>query len=494
MTDLIIQSSSGRRGPCDTYRIGIREGCRSPVIGRYSGADERPVGLGLADLKHSKSDDLVLQSAPLSPPDIQHGISEASLQIQREACVVYEEDLGPHAHNSTSLPVYFSDSETAKRPIIDKPPLKITGDFGTDISSKRSSQYIYDRIDPEDSIKDIISENDFYRFVLFKRHYEKYLDISKRYEEARNIAYYLEEKYHEIKAERDILANSNRELERRLEEKDTEMHEKEDELFLQLEKAIRLEEDFEKLKIEKEKIAEWKDRLEKEKNEAYRQNARLKDALRDIEIKNYGRRFNRNLAGLEKEVNDLKLVAKQSATLNSQLKKGMKHLASCRRRKCSVCAYTRATFGDYNNVRGAKLLSCFHGGMGNEKRNKGLRQDAVNRHESTRNEDEEDCSSPGGTPDLSLRLSHLSLSRPHMSYIDECSSDSDTDVEPRYPPSDRSSTHAPHAFSSDSGFSSEICDPASLTPTKSFTRATKWTSSFRKLIRRVSKKQLSSTT
>uniref|UniRef100_T1HMU5 Uncharacterized protein n=1 Tax=Rhodnius prolixus TaxID=13249 RepID=T1HMU5_RHOPR len=126
--------------------------------------------------------------------------------------------------------------------------------------------------------------------------------------------------------------------------------------------------------------------------------------------------------------------------------------------------------------------------MGNEKRNKGLRQDAVNRHESTRNEDEEDCSSPGGTPDLSLRLSHLSLSRPHMSYIDECSSDSDTDVEPR------SSTHAPHAFSSDSGFSSEICDPASLTPTKSFTRATKWTSSFRKLIRRVSKKQLSSTT
>lgn len=37
------------------------------------------------------------------------------------------------------------------------------------------------------------------RFVLFKRHYEKYLDISQKYEEARNIAYYLEEKYHEIK-------------------------------------------------------------------------------------------------------------------------------------------------------------------------------------------------------------------------------------------------------------------------------------------------------
>jgi hypothetical protein len=38
-----------------------------------------------------------------------------------------------------------------------------------------------------------------FRFVLFKRHYEKYLNISKKYEEARNIAYYLEEKYHEIK-------------------------------------------------------------------------------------------------------------------------------------------------------------------------------------------------------------------------------------------------------------------------------------------------------
>jgi len=35
--------------------------------------------------------------------------------------------------------------------------------------------------------------------VLFKRHYDKYLRLSQKYEEARNIAYYLEEKYHEIK-------------------------------------------------------------------------------------------------------------------------------------------------------------------------------------------------------------------------------------------------------------------------------------------------------
>jgi hypothetical protein len=158
MTDLLIQSS-GRSGDAG-FRVGLREGCRSPVIGRYTGVEERPIGLGLCDLKHSKSDDLVLQSAPLSPPEIQHGISEASLQIQREACIVYEEDLAP-----SNLPVYFSDSETNKCVSSEKPPLKITGDFGGEIPSRRSSQYIglYDRVDPEDSIKDIISENDFYR-------------------------------------------------------------------------------------------------------------------------------------------------------------------------------------------------------------------------------------------------------------------------------------------------------------------------------------------
>lgn len=39
----------------------------------------------------------------------------------------------------------------------------------------------------------------YFRFVLFKKHYDKYLHLSQKYEEARNIAYYLEEKYHEIK-------------------------------------------------------------------------------------------------------------------------------------------------------------------------------------------------------------------------------------------------------------------------------------------------------
>lgn len=51
-----------------------------------------------------------------------------------------------------------------------------------------------------------------------------------------------------------------------------------------------------------------------------------------------------NLTSLEKEMSELKLVANQNATLNSQLRKGLKHLATCKRRKCSVCAYTKAEF------------------------------------------------------------------------------------------------------------------------------------------------------
>lgn len=38
-----------------------------------------------------------------------------------------------------------------------------------------------------------------HRFVLFKRHYDKYIALSAKYEEAKGIAYYLEERYHEVK-------------------------------------------------------------------------------------------------------------------------------------------------------------------------------------------------------------------------------------------------------------------------------------------------------
>jgi hypothetical protein len=49
-----------------------------------------------------------------------------------------------------------------------------------------------------------------------------------------------------LQAERDGLTLARQELERKLETKELELHEKEEELFLQLEKVVRLEEDFEK--------------------------------------------------------------------------------------------------------------------------------------------------------------------------------------------------------------------------------------------------------
>ena len=56
---------------------------------------------------------------------------------------------------------------------------------------------------------------------------------------------------------------------------------------------------------------------------------------------------NQTTLNLWLQVTELKFIARQSATLNSQFRKGMKHLALCKRKKCSVCAYTKATFGEY---------------------------------------------------------------------------------------------------------------------------------------------------
>ncbi|KAG5896373.1 hypothetical protein JTB14_005850 [Gonioctena quinquepunctata] len=110
---------------------------------------------------------------------------------------------------------------------------------------------VYDRVDPEDSIRDIVTENDFYRFVLFKKHYDKYLHLSQKYEEARNIAYYLEEKYHEVKTERDDLIKQRDQLTKRLESNESLLREKEDEVFVQFERVVFLEEQCDKLKAEK---------------------------------------------------------------------------------------------------------------------------------------------------------------------------------------------------------------------------------------------------
>lgn len=105
--------------------------------------------------------------------------------------------------------------------------------------------------------------------MLFKKHYDKYLHLSQKYEEARNIAYYLEEKYHEVKVsrflsarafklkrrrlffalqtERDDLLQQRERLSRRLESNECLLREKEDEVFLQLERVVYLEEQCDKV-------------------------------------------------------------------------------------------------------------------------------------------------------------------------------------------------------------------------------------------------------
>ncbi|GFG34612.1 hypothetical protein Cfor_01941 [Coptotermes formosanus] len=118
-------------------------------------------------------------------------------------------------------------------------------------------------------------------------------------------------------------------------------------------------------------IAAEKDSLEKEASDiSHLINEKLKETLSEerkgvghylVDLTRQKKRISQNLIGLEKEVTELKFIARQSATLNNQFKKGMKHLAMCKRKKCSVCAYTKATFGDYAE-RGSdkkQLLSCF---------------------------------------------------------------------------------------------------------------------------------------
>lgn len=43
--------------------------------------------------------------------------------------------------------------------------------------------------------------------MLFKRHYDKYVALAAKYEEAKGIAYYLEERYHEVKVRRISIFN-----------------------------------------------------------------------------------------------------------------------------------------------------------------------------------------------------------------------------------------------------------------------------------------------
>lgn len=67
------------------------------------------------------------------------------------------------------------------------------------------------------------------------------------------------------------------------------------------------------------------------------------------QVSNQKKRSTTNIQSMEKEMSELKLIANQNATLSSQFHKGLRHLATCKRRKCSVCAYTKAAFGNLSS-------------------------------------------------------------------------------------------------------------------------------------------------
>jgi hypothetical protein len=72
-------------------------------------------------------------------------------------------------------------------------------------------------------------------------------------------------------AERDKLEETRRQLERRLEGCEAELKDKEEELFLQLERSLRLEDEVDRARQEREACLEARERLEREQASALRQ-------------------------------------------------------------------------------------------------------------------------------------------------------------------------------------------------------------------------------
>ncbi|KAJ8969767.1 hypothetical protein NQ314_001604 [Rhamnusium bicolor] len=456
------------------------------------------------DLTSSKSDELVLQN---------------SVDIQ------VSEDIH-HGHSENLLDTSSLSSSATKDNFLDKAEIILP-------KSHRRRVPVYDRVDPEDSIRDIVTENDFYRFVLFKKHYDKYLHLSQKYEEARNIAYYLEEKYHEVKMERDDLIQQRDQLTKRLESNESLLREKEDEVFLQFERVVYLEEQCDKLKAEKEKCHEQKEIIEKERDKALEfpihinvwkyyyniylnlQNDQLKEALeaerKGMErylIQVQRRRAASHVDYVEKQEDEVKLAEHSSDALTSQFQKAVQHLATCRQKKCSVCAYTKSTYRKitpHNRKYDRKLFGCLQTPF-LEMRNmikpppspihgEGESLSEWFCHMSS-TVSESECSS------LSIPFAELSIS-----YMDDGSDTSsnylrDSDKDDQDVLSNINYNNI-RGYGSDSGFSSDICGDYksnATTPKEKFcpnaildeaecaklTR-TKWTASFRKLIRRIKK-------
>ncbi|XP_066156952.1 myosin-8-like isoform X1 [Euwallacea fornicatus] len=511
MTELIIS-----RG--DTFPRALLDTYRSSKNGDF-----------YSDLSSSKSDELVLQNPgdiPL-PEEIHHGHSENLLD---SGC------LSP-----------------TQEDFLDKPDLLFPK-----YRNKRAS--VYARIDPEDSIRDIVSENDFYKFVLFKKHYEKYLHLSQKYEEARNIAYYLEEKYHEVKTERDDLIQQREEIAKRLESNECLLREKEDDIFLNLERVIYLEEQCDKLRAEKEKLHEHKALIVKERDETLRllqeqakeseyNRRRLERARQEVvhhltKIKNekehlerendklkeeleaerkgmvrYVSQIQRNRTDVpdlaERRVAVLKSSEYQGSTLASQFQKAVEHLANCKQKKCSVCAYAKASYKRISPSRhNRKLFGCLQTPFLEMRNMIKPPRSALHRGEGE-SLSEWFCPIENSPPSTSTAGGYVqsecsSLSLPFaelsISYMDDVSDTSSEYLRDHKDEDGFSQGHrnSYRGFGSDSGFSSDVCGEYKSNTTtpkeeKFSHRAmldetdcakltrTKWTASFRKIIRRIKK-------
>lgn len=108
------------------------------------------------ELKHSKSDDLVLQSSPIESPVEEVKPRPLSPNLPFEGRCI----MAGNRPKST----YFSDSEPDVNNIkVQSVPVNSSKVNSTSVSSRHVG--LYDNVDPEDSIRDMISENDFYRLV-----------------------------------------------------------------------------------------------------------------------------------------------------------------------------------------------------------------------------------------------------------------------------------------------------------------------------------------
>ncbi|XP_031348446.1 uncharacterized protein LOC116174646 [Photinus pyralis] len=207
-------------------------------------------------------------------------------------------------------------------------------------------------------------------------------------------------------------------------------------------------------------------------------------------------------------INEIKLVAHHNAALSSQFQKAMRHLAACKRRKCSVCSYTKAAFGIPQNPKyERKLFSCLQTPFQEMRNMIKPPPSPISGEGESMSEWFRPLFNPSASPSECSSLS-IPFAELAITFMDDASDSFSNcqEIDDKY--KDDGISHTSQAcasirgFGSDSGFASDCCpDYKSNTTSKEkfhpkstldeadcakLTR-TKWTASFRKLINRIKK-------